>query len=131
MILPDEARLKRGRAAAIDCGLIECGVCVKACAFSAVGIKDGALWSDPARCIGCGGCAAVCPEKRIILLKDRLDGTWEITFARDGVLPEIGDTADFRGISARVLQIIPKRTENGSALIRAAADENDLKGILL
>lgn len=131
MILPDEARLKRGRAAAIDCGLSECGICMKACGFSAVKLSDGAIRSDPGKCIGCGGCAAVCPEKRIILLKDRLDGTWEVTFARDGVLPEIGDTVDFRGISARVLQIIPKRTENGSALIRAAADENELKGILL
>lgn len=130
MILPDGDRLKRGRAAAIDCDLKECGVCVKACAFSAVSLSDGAVLSDPGKCIGCGGCAAACPEKRIVLLKDRMDGTWEITYAAEGELPEIGEAVSFRGAPGRALQIIPQRTENRNALIRAAADENKLKGIL-
>lgn len=129
-MLPDTERLKRGRAAVIDCRILECGVCVAACGFSAVSLFDGVIRSDPDRCVGCGGCAAACPEKRIILVKDRSDGTWEITYAAEGVLPEIGDNAVFRGAEARVLQVIPKRTENGSALIRAAACDNELKGLL-
>ncbi|MBO4384352.1 MAG: 4Fe-4S binding protein [Clostridia bacterium] len=129
-MLPTPDRLKRGRAAVIDCSLNDCGICAAACAFSAVTTKDGAPEPDPGKCIGCGGCAAACPERLIVLLKDRFDGTWEVTFAPDGELPEIGDTVFFRGISARTLQIIPKRSEDGNALVRAAADENELKGLL-
>ncbi len=38
-----------------------CHRCVDACPAGAIGLVDGELTADPARCIGCGNCATACP----------------------------------------------------------------------
>lgn len=38
-----------------------CHACADACTSGAIGVADGLLSVDPARCIGCGTCATVCP----------------------------------------------------------------------
>ena len=130
MLLPDPERLKRGRAAVIECPVTDCRICVSACGFTAVSIgEDGRPFSDPSKCVGCGGCAAVCPERAIRLLKDRGDGTYEVTIPFDGALPEIDDELELapfgpgKPVRGRVIQPIPKRPGAFSALIRAVAPE--------
>ncbi len=124
MKLPDEARLKRGRAAVIDCRAENCDKCLGVCGFSAIRLEEGRPYSDPSKCIGCGGCAAFCPEGAIRLLKDRGDGSFEVTFPYDGELPEIGEI--IRG-SVRVIQAVPKRPGTNHALVRAIMNINDFK----
>lgn len=121
MFLPSPERLKRGRAAVISCEREDCRVCISACGFTAIRVENGRPYSDPDKCVGCGGCAAICPDMRIYLLKDRLDGTFEATVPWQGELPEIGDTVTVFDKPARVLQAVPKRPNAVSALVRAAA----------
>ena len=42
-----------------------CTVCFKACAHNAISFVDGKAWIEPERCVGCGRCITVCPEKAI------------------------------------------------------------------
>lgn len=127
MKLPDKERLERGRAAVIDCPAPDCRLCVSACGFKAITAKEGRPFSDPAKCVGCGGCAAICPEKAIILVKSRGGNEYELTVPFAGDQPEIDDTAflrlpDGRELAARVIQVIPKRPRTENALVRAVAD---------
>lgn len=47
---------------------IACGKCVKECLLRLLTIKDGvSVMSDPAKCIGCLHCFAVCPTGAIVL----------------------------------------------------------------
>lgn len=129
MRLPDAQRLKRGRAAVIDCRDDECRLCLSACGFSAIRIEDGKLYSAPEKCVGCGGCAGVCPKGFIRLIKDRGDGTFEVTVPIHGELPEIDDLMDivpFTGggtVKGRVIQALPKRPNAGCSLVRAITDK--------
>ena len=127
MKLPDAERLKRGRAAVISCQRTDCDICLSACGFSAISRGEGGLpYSDPAKCVGCGGCAAICPDMAIALFKDRWDGTYEVTVPAEGDLPEIGDPVTVMGAPGRVLQTIPQRPGTVSALVRAAANKEDV-----
>ncbi|MBO4562089.1 MAG: 4Fe-4S binding protein [Clostridia bacterium] len=134
MIIPDPERLKRGRAAVIECARSDCDICLKACSLSAIRIVNGRPYSDPEKCVGCGGCAVQCPERAIILLKDRCDGTAELSFASGEQLPEIDDEMEImlpEGTTpARVIQAIPVRLKTRNSLIRAVVDINALlKGV--
>ena len=128
MKLPSPDRLKRGRAAVIDCTMEDCDICLHVCGFLAISRdEDGRPYSDTERCVGCGGCAAICPGMDIVLVKDRGDGGFEFTIPFDGELPELDDTVELTPpgedvpIKARVIQAIPKRPNAVSALVRAAA----------
>ena len=125
MKLPDEARLKRGRAAVISCQRTDCDICLKACGFTAISRDEcGFAYSDPTKCVGCGGCVAICPDMAIRLIKDRFDGTYEHTLPFRGGLPEIGDEimasplAGGEEAPCRVIQALPKRPAGASALVR-------------
>ncbi|MCR5808226.1 MAG: isochorismatase family protein [Clostridiales bacterium] len=127
MLIPGEERLKRGRAAVIECADAECDICYKACGFYAIGKgEDGLPYSNPQKCVGCGGCAAVCPKRAIKLLKDRGDGTYEVTLPWEAELPEIDDTVLItppgakEPVRARVLQARPKNPRVFSALVTTA-----------
>lgn len=126
MMIPDIERLSRGRAAVISCPDEDCDICLSACGFKAISAgEDGRPFSDPAKCVGCGGCAAVCPKSAILLIKNRGGGEYELTVPFSGELPEIGDTAllrlpDGKEVTARVIQVIPKRPRTENALVRAA-----------
>lgn len=129
MQLPSPERLKKGRAAVISCERKDCDICLSACGFTAVCRgEDGLPFSDPAKCVGCGGCVAICPETAIRLLKDRSDGTYEITVPFCGELPELDDEILIRPLSGgeekpcRVIQAIPRRPRAFSALVRAVSD---------
>ena len=129
MLLPTTERLKRGRAAVISCERRDCNICLSACGFTAIRRgDDGAPFSDPGKCVGCGGCCAICPDMAIRLIKDRGDGSYELTLPYDGALPEIGDTVAVSPLTgggagpARVIQAVPKRPNAYSALVRAVAD---------
>lgn len=124
MKLPDEKRLLRGRAAVIDCRSESCGKCLSVCGFSAIRLEEGRPYSDPSKCVGCGGCVSFCPERAIILVKDRGDGTFEVTLPHDGELPGIDDIV---GGNARVIQAIPKRPGTNHALVRAVMNANDFR----
>ena len=125
MKLPDEARLRRGRAAVISCQRRDCDICLKACGFTAISRDENGLpFSDPNKCVGCGGCVAICPDMAIRLIKDRFDGTYEHTLPFRGELPEIGDEIPASPIAGgeeslcRVIQALPKRPAGASALVR-------------
>lgn len=49
-------------------GCIGCMKCEKACAHDAVHVTDSRASIDPAKCTGCGECAAVCPRHCITML---------------------------------------------------------------
>jgi uncharacterized Fe-S center protein len=51
-----------------DC--IACGMCLKACAHSAITIDNGSAYIDHNKCVGCGRCIGVCP-------KDAVDLEWD------------------------------------------------------
>ena len=128
MRLPDKERLMRGRAAVICCPDPGCKKCVSACAFSAIRMgEDGLPYSEAARCVGCGGCAAICPRAAVFLIKARAGGEYEFTVPFEGELPEIDDRPELElpgGAAlpgARVVQVIPKRPNSANALVRAAA----------
>lgn len=42
-----------------------CAACLKACAHDAIAFIEGKARIDPDRCVGCGRCITVCPEKAI------------------------------------------------------------------
>ncbi len=126
MFLPSPERLKRGRAAVISCEREDCRVCISACGFTAIRVENGRPYSDPDKCVGCGGCAAICPDMAIALFKDRWDGTYEVTVPAEGDLPEIGDPVTVMGAPGRVLQTIPQRSGTVSALVRAAVNKEDV-----
>ncbi len=129
MRLPSPERLKRGRAAVISCERSDCNICVTACGFTAVSRgEDGVPFSDPEKCVGCGGCAAICPQMAIRLVKERPDGTFEVTVPHVGELPELDESIPIRPLSGgeetpcRVIQAIPKRPKAYSALVRVIAE---------
>ncbi len=130
MILPSKERLLRGRAAVIACPREECRICLSACGFTAIRIESGRPYSDPDKCVGCGGCAAICPEGAIRLLR-LTNGGAEITFPYEGELPELGDTvtvaptAGGGPVPARVVWAAPKRPNAAFALVRAVIPETD------
>ena len=101
MKTPSPERLKRGRAAVIGCSRTDCRICIEVCPFLAVSAADGAPYSDPDKCVGCGGCAAACPDSAIRLVRDRGDGSAELTYPFDGELPEIG-----AGVTVHPLSLI-------------------------
>ncbi|MBO6061425.1 MAG: 4Fe-4S binding protein, partial [Clostridia bacterium] len=79
MLLTEE-RLRRGRAALIECTEPGCNICLSACGFSAISRgEDGLPFSDPEKCVGCGGCVAVCPHGSVRLLRDKGAGEYEVT----------------------------------------------------
>ena len=121
MNLPDDKRLLRGRAAVIDCRDEGCSICLSVCGFSAIKRADGLPYSDPAKCIGCGGCMGACPGGYIKLYKDRGDGTYEVSMPFDGELPEIDES--FGG--GRVIQAIPARG-NGHGIIRIIINKSEV-----
>ena len=122
MDLPDEKRLLRGRAAVIDCRDPDCDKCLSVCGFSAIRPEKGRPYSDPSRCIGCGGCMGACPGGFIRLYKDRGDGTLEISMPYDGELPELGGYVD----GARVIQVIPARGAARHGIIRVIKDKKEI-----
>ena len=133
MRFPDEERLKKGRAAVVRCGDASCSICLSACGFSAISRgEEGLPFSDPEKCVGCGGCAAVCPERAIRLIKSRGDGAYEVTVPFEGELHELDDIIEIpsftenKPVPARVVQAIPKRPRAFSALVRAIAPKEIL-----
>ena len=44
-----------------------CKQCVSACFMEAISIRDGSVFHDEKRCIGCGRCSTVCPEHATLL----------------------------------------------------------------
>ena len=133
MVFPSDKRLSRGRAAVIVCGRTDCRVCVSACGFSAIGSGEGGPFSDPDKCVGCGGCAAICPDGAIRLFRDRGDGSYEVTLPWSGELPGEGSCVNAvllpgrEPVDARVIQAVPKRS--GHALLRVAADSSAIRKI--
>lgn len=49
-------------------GCIGLGTCVRACAFGAIEVKDGAARVDYTKCGGCGSCVSACPKHIIELI---------------------------------------------------------------
>ena len=49
-------------------GCLGFGSCVEACGYDAIHVLDGAAVVDPAKCVGCGLCAAACPKGLIELI---------------------------------------------------------------
>ena len=133
MVFPDAVRLKRGRAAVIVCPREDCEACIKACGFRAIERgEDGLPYSDPSKCVGCGGCAAICPDGAIGLVKHRGGSEYELTFPFDGDLPEIDDTVSVKPFrqgaetECRVIQVIPRRPRTEHALVRGVVSGEEL-----
>ncbi len=59
-----------GKAAMAVCktSCIACRMCERSCEHDAVHVVDNVAVIDPAKCIGCGACAAKCPKKAILNL---------------------------------------------------------------
>lgn len=53
-------------------GCIACNLCVKACKFNAVVVKDFLSVIDEQKCTSCGECIKVCPTKCIVLREDKV-----------------------------------------------------------
>lgn len=47
-------------------GCVGCMMCVKACEYEAVSVKNFCADIDSTKCVGCGKCAEVCPQSCII-----------------------------------------------------------------
>lgn len=45
----------------------QCGLCMDACRFDAIGGDPNGLFVDPLRCEGCGVCSVVCPSGAVVL----------------------------------------------------------------
>ncbi len=60
-----------GRAAMAVCktSCIACHMCERTCQHDAVHVIDNVAIIDPAKCVGCGDCAAKCPKHAILDLK--------------------------------------------------------------
>ena len=65
-----------------------CRICEWACPFDAAHVGEEAAWVDPAKCFGCGLCAAACPSGCIDL---RHHTSKQLTAAINGVLESDGD----------------------------------------
>ena len=46
-----------------------CRLCEKQCAFSVHGFADGRMTADPAQCVNCHRCVAVCPTHALKIVK--------------------------------------------------------------
>ncbi|OGI06360.1 MAG: electron transfer flavoprotein subunit alpha [Candidatus Margulisbacteria bacterium GWF2_35_9] len=74
-----------------------CNLCVKACGFGAVTIKDKLAIIDLAKCTYCGACEDVCKFKAIEIIRDDVDrsgfksykGVWVYGENRDGEFAEV------------------------------------------
>ena len=51
-------------------GCLGYGDCTRACAFDAIHIVDGIAKVDREKCVGCGACAAVCPNAVISIIPE-------------------------------------------------------------
>jgi heterodisulfide reductase subunit A len=61
-LVPGERRALEPLASEVDLALCGgCGICVSACPFGAVLLRDGKAHVEPVHCRGCGTCAAGCP----------------------------------------------------------------------
>jgi MinD superfamily P-loop ATPase len=75
-----------GRRAVIDSGrCTECGACLDACRFEALGRGESGVESDSIRCEGCGACAQVCPEGAVSFRPNQA-GSWTTRSTRWGTL---------------------------------------------
>ena len=54
-------RVQQLRCAKVRNRHVECLRCADACTSGAIAVVDGHLQVDPAKCVGCGTCATVCP----------------------------------------------------------------------
>ncbi len=52
-------------------GCLGYGSCVQACQFDAIHIVDGVAEVDRTKCVACGKCAAVCPQKLIEIIPEK------------------------------------------------------------
>lgn len=52
-------------------GCMGYGSCVKACQFGAISVLDGVAVVDKAKCVACGKCAEICPNKLIDLVPEK------------------------------------------------------------
>lgn len=53
---------------ACDYGCMGYGSCVRACAFDAIHVVDGAAVVDKEKCVACGKCVSTCPHNLIALV---------------------------------------------------------------
>jgi heterodisulfide reductase subunit A len=61
-LVPGERRALEPLASEIDLALCGgCGICVSACPYGAVVLREGKARVEPVHCRGCGTCAAACP----------------------------------------------------------------------
>lgn len=52
-------------------GCLGYGDCVKACQFNAIHVVDGVAMVDRTKCVACGQCASVCPQKLIEIVPEK------------------------------------------------------------
>jgi electron transport complex protein RnfB len=61
-----------------------CGACVEACFMEAISIQAGVVVHAEERCIGCGRCSTVCPEKATLLAITDPEAAVDETLGRIG-----------------------------------------------
>jgi len=76
-----------GRRVSVDLRrCIGCGGCEAICRFDAIRLGDtGLVFNDPFACSGCGACVAVCPEK-VLGMHENIVGIWTSRPCHDGLL---------------------------------------------